>query len=113
MLKKENRLRGKKNFKLILKKGEVFLTQNLVLRLLNVGTNEIKFGFIVSTKISKRATKRNKIKRWLREITRQEIEKLKGGFWGILAPKKEVLNLDFWELKKEVKEILKKAKLYG
>lgn len=113
MLKKKNRLKGRKNFELVLKEGKTFFGKNLVLKVLPIENNEIKFGFIVSKKISKKATKRNKIKRWLREIVRREIESLKGSFWGILLPKKEILETDFWKLKEEVKKIFEKAKLYG
>lgn len=113
MLKRKNRLKGRKNFELVLREGKTFFSKNLVLKILPIETNEIKFGFIVSKKISKKATKRNKIKRWLREIVREEIKNLKGGFWGILLAKKEILETDFWKLKEEVKKTFEKAKLYG
>lgn len=106
-------MKGRKNFELVLKEGKTFFSKNLVLKILPVEADEIKFGFIVSKKISKKATKRNKIKRWLREIVRREIENLKGRFWGILLPKKGILETDFWKLKEEVKKIFEKAKLYG
>lgn len=114
MLKKENRLREKRAFQKVLKKGKLFQTKNLFLKLHEADNkDELKFGFIVSLKISKKAVKRNKLKRRMREILRQEIPKLKKGFWGIFLPKRSAIELDFWQLKKEIEEILKKANLYA
>ena len=114
MLKKENRLRDRKIFEEVLKKGKTFRTKNLFFKILkSADPNELKFGFVVSLKISKKAVKRNKLKRRMREIVRQEIPKLKKGFWGIFLPQRSALELNFWDLKKEIVEIFQKANLYG
>lgn len=64
-------LRYRKDFKELFTKGKKLYTKNFSLTYLKA--EELKFGFIVTKKTSKKAHDRNYSKRVLREIIRKEI----------------------------------------
>ena len=66
-------------FKEVFKKGKRLHTQELQIITLENNMNVSRFGFIVSTKIDKRATVRNRIKRILREKVRNLLPELQPG----------------------------------
>jgi len=53
---------------------------------------DIKFGFIISKKISKKAVVRNKIKRLVAEEVRKNLDKFESGFRGIFLIKKGIID---------------------
>ena len=65
---------------------------------------------MVSTKVSKKAVLRNKIKRRLREITRKEPLFLKNGYDYVFIVKQPSINAPFRQFKKAVLGALTKAK---
>ena len=65
MLKKGNRLTKKKDFEIVFKKGESVKKDFLLFQMVKNNLANSRFGFVVSKKISKKATVRNKIKRRL------------------------------------------------
>lgn len=111
MLPKENRLKKKKDFERLFKKGKSFREDFLVLRVNRNNLNKNRFGFIVSKKISKKAVVRNKIKRQLREIVRKEINNYQKGFdvAVITLPGIELKN--FKEINQVLENILKRTKI--
>lgn len=111
MLAKINRLKKRKDFELIFKKGKKFKEDFLVLKIIKNNLNQSRFGFIVGGKISKKATLRNKIKRRLRELVRKKLEKIKKGFDAILIAKEGLENKDFWELEEIINKLFSKAKI--
>lgn len=70
-----------------------------------------RFGFIISSKVHKRATKRNRAKRLLSEAVYSLIPKTKSGFEGVFLAKKAIIGKELVEVKKEVEEIFRKGKL--
>jgi len=111
MLPKENRLKKKKDFEQVFKKGRGFKEDFLFLKINENDLKESRFGFIVSREISKKAVVRNKIKRRLRETMKEELPKIKSGIDGVLVVKKGAAEKDFLEIKKVVNSLLKKAKI--
>lgn len=111
MLPKVNRLKKKKDFEKVLKKGQGFKENFLVLKITKNNLKLSRFGFIVSTRFSKKAVVRNKIKRRLREIIRAKLAKIKKGRDGviIIMPGFQIDN--FWELEAIISNLLKKAKI--
>jgi len=109
MLKKENRLKKKKDFDSVYKKGKTIAGKLVFLKILKNNLDISRFGFIISKKISKKAVIRNKIKRKLREIIKKEI--IKKGFDIIINTNLEILNKDYNEIRLEIRNLFKKAKL--
>jgi len=109
MLKKENRLKKKKDFDSVYKKGKTIAGKLIFLKILKNNLDINRFGFVVSKKISKKAVIRNKTKRKLREIIKKEI--IKKGFNIIINTNPEILNKDYNEIRLEIRNLFKKAKL--
>ncbi len=108
MLPKKYRLTKENDFKIIVKQGKSFFIKELGIKYFKNNLDYSRFGFIVSTKIDKRATVRNKIKRRLREIVYQNLSKIKPGFDILILTKPEIKNLDFLQLKEKLEKIFKK-----
>lgn len=112
MLSKENRLKRKKDFKEVFKKGKGFGKDFLFLKIKkNNLKKKSRFSFIVSKKISKKAVVRNKIKRRLREVIREELPRIKPGIDGVFIAKKNIEKKDFLEIKENVIQLLKKTEI--
>lgn len=76
MLPRVNRLKKNKEFERVFKKGQSFREGFLILRAVPNNLKNSRFGFIVSSKVSKKAVVRNKIKRWLRVAILSELKKV-------------------------------------
>lgn len=91
----------KKDFQLILKQGRrrsgTFLVSYIH------PSQQKRLGVVVSKKVARLATKRNKIKRWLREAGR---DLLKDGFSVILIARPNIIDRSWLEVKEEVKKLL-------
>lgn len=73
MLKRENRLKSKRAYIATYNNKNVVSTESLILYAGKIKTDKncpTRVGFVVSKKVHKRATKRNKIKRLMRESIR-------------------------------------------
>ena len=107
MLKRENRIRSKKEFAEIRNEGRVLYSP--LFGFLNYKKDDDlrKFGFIVSKKISKKAVDRNKIRRRLSEIVRKNLNRFENGSRIVFLTKKEILNKKTKEIEKEVEKFLK------
>jgi ribonuclease P protein component len=112
LLSKINRLRKRSDFDWVFKRGLKFKEDFLSLRVVNNNLKNSRFGFIVSQKISKKATLRNKIKRRLRTIIRVRLKKIKKGLDIILITNPGLEKKDFWELEEILYRLFKKANLF-
>lgn len=116
MLSKLYRLKKDSDIKRVFKEGKTFKAPPLSLRLALNGSNHNKFGFVVSSKVAKKAFSRNKIRRRLSEITRSQLPKIKkeGGVQGfdlLIVAYPGTDKLSFAELKALLGSLLEKAKL--
>jgi ribonuclease P protein component len=111
MLSKKYRLQKDKDFDLVFKKGKNLGSEFLFLKLRKNDLEISRFGFILSKKISKNATVRNKIKRRLREIIRKELGSIKSGFDIVIVVKPRIVGKDYLEIRVGVEELLRKAGL--
>ena len=111
MLAKKYRLKKKKDFQKIIQRGKKVEKKFLILKFLRNSLDVTRIGFVVSQKVSKKASLRNKIKRRLREIIKINLPNLKPGYDLIFFTKKGIIKKDFWEIKEVVEQILKEAKL--
>ena len=113
MLQSQNRLKTDRDFKTVLKQGRSFYSSNIKLKLLKNGLNYNRFGFIIGTRISKKATIRNRVKRQVREIIRLKTKQglLKSGFDVVLSLAGGLIGKEYQEIEKEVALLLARAGL--
>jgi len=109
MLIKKNRLKKKRDFENVFKKGKSFKQGFLLLKMINNKSEKIRFGFIISQKVSKKATIRNKLKRQISEIINSQIKKIKKGIDGILVALPGIKERNFPEIKENIDKLFKKA----
>lgn len=107
MLKKQNRL------SVIRKNTEDAFFSSPLFNIAISGGNEtnVRFGFVVSKKISKKAVVRNRTKRVLQYAAGSMLTKIKPGNKITLIAKKELDFLQKEETENTLKELLIKAKL--
>ena len=70
-----------------------------------------RFGFIVSAKISKKATDRNQTKRRFRQVIKGSLEEIKPGYDVVIIAQKAIINKEYKEIKNLVLKSLLKLKL--
>ena len=109
MLKIQNRLKKRKEFAYIYRKGERFHTTNITLYKIASKYPNPKIGFSVNNKVGK-AVVRNKVKRRLREIVKEFLPSISKCNL-IFVVKPSIIELDFEQMKSEVKQILTKGKI--
>mgnify|MGYP001616494774 CR=1 FL=1 len=111
MLPSENRLKKKKDFGQIFKRGRSFQDNVLSLRLTEKNQKVSRFAFVVSLKVSKKAFLRNKIRRRLREIIKANLSKIKTGFDVVFTARQGLETKNSQEVAEIVSGLLKRAKL--
>lgn len=80
MLAKKFRLRRDKEFKEVFRQGRASYDQILGVKIIKNCLGFNRFGILVSTKVSKKANKRNLIKRRLRGIIENNLAALASGY---------------------------------
>lgn len=113
MLPKKHRLPLKKELTRVQKKGKLFQGRlfSLLVCLREDTTHPSRFSFIISTKIHKKAVKRNRARRLLVESIRSLLPKIKLGFDCVFLAKKAIVGKEATVVKKETEEIFQKADL--
>jgi len=111
VLQKLYRLQKNEDIKKLSKKGRRFKEDFLILKTISNNLNHTRFGFIVSRKLSKRATLRNKIRRKLRELVRLRLKEIKKGIDVIVIASPGLETKDFWEIDESINKLFKKAGL--
>jgi ribonuclease P protein component len=77
-LNKKNRLKKERDFENVFKKGKAVKGGFLFIKYIKNDLDLLRFGFVVSTKVAKKAVERNRVKRILSEIVRGVIKDLHG-----------------------------------
>ncbi len=109
MLPKNNRIQNKKDIDRVFKKGKGLKEDFLILKIIKNNSNKVRFAFIVSKKISLKASIRNKIKRKLSEITRLKLKTIKPGQDIALIASPGLETKDFWEIEETITKLFKKS----
>jgi ribonuclease P protein component len=116
MLIKQYRLTKNLEFAAVASQGMAVYSPTLVIKNINNDFKYSRFGFIVSNKVSKKASQRNLIKRRLREIIRKNLEKIiKGKDIVIIVSPKIITSqgkvMTYEQIEKDLLNILGKANL--
>ncbi|MFA5133330.1 MAG: ribonuclease P protein component [Patescibacteria group bacterium] len=111
MLPQENRLKKTRDFDLIWKKGQFFGTKFITFKYMKNSLPHTRVGFVVGTKVSKLATRRNKLKRQMREIIRLNLDKIKPGYDISITARPGATQMEYEEVEKNLLFALKKAGL--
>ena len=79
----------------------------------NYQTHDLRIGFVVSTKVSKNAVVRNRLKRQMREIVRLLLQKgqLKTGYLLAIMAKAEMIGKEYKEIEADILSVLRRAGL--
>jgi len=116
MLASKNRLKKKINFARIEIDGVMYQSRSFGMGVYDRSKDfegddnntDSHFGFIISTKISKKAVVRNRIKRIIAEAIRARLSEIKRGLDVVFLIKPYVLKIDKIELQKETNEAITK-----
>lgn len=106
-MKKENRLKKRKEFAYIFKKGESLSSRHIVLTFAPSKLKKYKVGFSCGKKVGK-AVVRNKVKRRVKEAVYAHRNLLKVGYNYIFVGKQNSSLATFEEIKQEVEFLLSK-----
>jgi ribonuclease P protein component len=108
MLKKDNRLSTTYEFNKVRREGESFRSKNFMMFYLDVSGYDgpTRVGIVVSTKYSKVAPVRNRVKRVFREVVRLNLDKIKDGYWLVIQPFKSATEKGYEEINTEFNKAL-------
>lgn len=111
MLPKINRIKKKKDFEVMFKNSKSFKNNLFIFKVMknNLGLN--RFGFVVSQKVSKKATIRNKVRRRLAEVVQKEYKNIRSGTDLVLIALPQAAVKNFSEIKEAVGNGLIAARL--
>ena len=106
-----SRLSREKDFKKINSRGKSFFSSLFRLRILDNKDHGNRFSVVVTTKVSKKATVRNRLKRQVKEIVRLNSAKLKQGTDFIIMVNSPALAKSYQDLEKDLLGLFAKSKL--
>ncbi len=112
MLPKKFRLAKRSDLEKVKKTGQNYADRLCGILITKSGLDNSRFAFIVSNKISPKATERNQIKRVLREVVRKEIPKIKPGFDVLFLAKRSILGQELSVIQREIQNVFQKSGLY-
>lgn len=112
MLKKANRMRLNKDFDRAFKLGQSFYGKNIGLRVVSNDLKDTRFGILISTKISKKANIRNKLRRQIKAVLNEDLKLVAGGKDVVIIVFSQILNKKFEEIAFYVRESLNRLGLY-
>jgi ribonuclease P protein component len=103
MLAAVNTLKKQKDFEKVKNEGTLYQSENFGVCILNRGDNDYtRFGFIISNKISKLATQRNRIKRAFRDAFRYNLNRIGKGYDVVVLAKPSLERIPVDSIMNEV-----------
>lgn len=118
-LPKINRLKSRHDFQTLFREGNRLKSSHLTLRALRLQTpsglvaGASRMGISISTKVSKRAVIRNRIKRQIRAAFRSLLPRIAPG-WSLVAivqPQAVTSKCDYQQFLQELEQLLTKAEV--
>lgn len=110
MLPKASRITKKKEFELIFKSGKTVKDGFLLFKILNNNLLQSRFAFVVSKKISDKATIRNKVRRRLQEAFGAQNFQAKSSVDVLVIALSGIEKKEFSEIKTSVSRFIEKLK---
>lgn len=110
MLPKQNRLRQEKDIQTVLKRGRSFFHPLFAVKSYTAKSTTPRLAITVSTKVSKRAVKRNRIRRVLREAIKTNWPKVKA-YDILISVKPSVLKVTEEEAVAQLIKFLEQIKI--
>jgi ribonuclease P protein component len=111
MLPRENRLSEEFDFRRLRREGQRSGTPFFNFFLIPNQKGPARFGFVVSSRVSKLATRRNRLKRILRAQVEELLPGIRSGTWGAFWVREPALRADAQVLRQAVEQTLKRAKV--
>jgi len=112
MLARQLRLVKEKDFKKIFKQGKPFYNKIFRVKVLANELKNNRYGIVISTKVSKKAVERNKLKRQFRAVLNEFDKKLIQGFDLAVIVSPVALGHEYKFIKSELEKILFVLKLF-
>lgn len=109
MFSKKHRLAKSKDISLVYSRGRAFFSSYFTVKVL-ARQGDVRFAIVVSTKVSKRATRRNSIRRHLRETLRPRIPELRPADY-VITVKPAAAAMEPKELRAALIGLFQKTKL--
>lgn len=100
MLPKQHRLTKSKDIEGVARRGGSFFTKILGIKYLPNRRTASRFVVVVGLKVHKKATKRNRSKRQIREVLRKHLGEIRSGFDVLVLVRPEILEKSFQEIEK-------------
>lgn len=111
MLAKSHRLARRSDLQSVLRGGKKISNDFFILRSRPNNLTNPRFAVIVANKVSKRATKRNLLKRRTRAIIKNILPEIKGNFDFIITVLSPTINQSYQEMNGCLLALLKKINL--
>lgn len=112
MLARNFRLTAEKDYARIFSKGRPFHGRGMGMKAVRNQLDTPRIGFVVSTKVSKKAVVRNQVKRRMREIVRKQLQTMIGGVDIVFMARPDSTKMTYADLERAMTDIMSKAGLY-
>jgi ribonuclease P protein component len=111
MLKKQNRMKTRYQFNITRDKGSHQKGRHFHIFVYKPENYEgpAQFGIVVSTKVTKKATERNRIKRLYREVIRANKVLVQDNLWIVIQPTQSSLEKKYEEISTDFIETIQKV----
>lgn len=100
-------LRKKKDFKNVFDQGRVFVSKTFVAHITENSFHHNRFGFVVSKKTG-HAVRRNRAKRLMREVVRQNGMNMKKGYDIVLIARSALIGKKYIDVEKDFIHMIRK-----
>ncbi|MEL6398220.1 MAG: ribonuclease P protein component [Cyanobacteria bacterium J06626_4] len=115
-LPKPYRLTRTKEFSKVYRYGKQASTQNLAVRVLEIAEQSTsgcsRFGITISQKVSKRAVRRNRLKRQIRGGLQALIPRLKSNLWIVIILRSPAVHCDYWQFLRELEQLFLELEVF-
>ncbi len=113
MLPKTHRIHTDQDIKELVQTGKTFFLPQLTIKYAPNNDGVTKVGFIVSSKVDKKAVVRHRLTRRMREASRRLLDDIRPGYSLLIIAKKAAIELSFEDLSKQLIFAFSQMKIYN